>query len=146
MSFGTAGRSNMGHFDGTQAQAAGYLRQVGKHIRCSRGRKAEYLEQLKESISLYLEEHPAATPSDIAVTFGTPEEIAQSFIEETDPKALRRTLESRQWFRWALLAAAILIAVAAVVLAVDFTMFFHGHFEIKPPAYGTYYGNGPRVY
>lgn len=59
-----------------------YLKQIRKLIPSDYAGKKEMLATTRQRIMDYLEEHPDAAISDFEEEFGTPEEVADSFLEE----------------------------------------------------------------
>lgn len=95
-----------------------FLREIRKNIPGGGKQKKLVLEQVKASMLEYLAEKPDATYDDLLTRFGTPEQIAASYLEELDICDLKKQLSIRKRIVLAVVAAAI-VAVgiwAGVVL------------------------------
>jgi len=67
------------------SEAKHYLKAIGRELHCSRTRRVHFMKQMHESILRFLSEKPDSTMAELTAEFGTPEEIAKSFLEEADP-------------------------------------------------------------
>lgn len=112
MSFDAA--KKLGTSGQTKLDAKTYLREVRRRLHCPRTTKRAFMSQLEGSVSQYLEDHPAAKFSDLATAFGEPEEIANRFIEESNPKAIRHSLRIRKRILWLVIAVAAIVSVAVI--------------------------------
>lgn len=73
-----------------------YLHQVRRALRGTGKQKKQVLEQVQASVSEYMEETPDCSYSDLVQRFGVPQQIAESYITEMDPKELLFDLRIRQ--------------------------------------------------
>lgn len=115
---------------GTEAKQ--YLQAIKRGLHCSRDRKNLFLKQMHESILQYLSEKPAATLADLTAEFGTPDEIARSFIEEADPAVVGKSLRYGWRIFWAVLAVAVIVA------AIMLSLYFHTYTKQQDILDGEY--------
>lgn len=73
-----------------------YLHQVRRALRGTGKQKKQVLAQVQASVSEYQEETPDCSYSDLVQRFGVPQQIAESYITEMDPKELLFDLRIRQ--------------------------------------------------
>ena len=73
-----------------------YLHQVRRALRGTGKQKKQVLAQVQSSVSEYREENPDCSYSDLVQRFGVPQQIAESYITEMDPKELLFDLRIRQ--------------------------------------------------
>lgn len=73
-----------------------YLHQVRRALRGTGKQKKQVLAQVQASVSEYQEENPDCSYSDLVQRFGVPQQIAESYITEMDPKELLHDLRIRQ--------------------------------------------------
>ena len=69
-----------------------YLREVKQSLSCAGNTKQLILRQIEESIGMYLMEKPGADYDALAARFGTPRQIAASYLEAMDASELSRHL------------------------------------------------------
>lgn len=94
-----------------------YLRSVKHAAGCPPSRKAEILKHLENDILLYADENDVEDISEIVEKFGSPEEIAKSFIEESDLKAVSHSLKANRRIVAAILA--VVLVVGLIVIAIN---------------------------
>ena len=85
-----------------------YLREVRRGLPCSRKRKRAFLETVGRDIEEYLRETPEADYQALVRRFGSPIQIAEDYLEETDTLEPIRGLRLRRRIYSAVFAAAVL--------------------------------------
>lgn len=93
-----------------------YLRQVKHALPCSGSLKKQILLGLGNDISLYLEEHPEADAESLAEVFGTPAQIAQTYIDELPATELMEKLHRRSKLWRTVIAVVGVCALVCVLL------------------------------
>lgn len=73
-----------------------YFRQVKGELLCPRKTRKQIIGDLKKNVALYLEDHPEATIENILHTFGSPRQIAASYVEELPTPDLMKKLKLRR--------------------------------------------------
>ena len=76
-------------------QTREYLKQVRRALPCPAALKKQVLTGLGEDISRYIQEHPDADGQALAGVFGTPEQIAQTYIDTLSAEELAAALRKR---------------------------------------------------
>ncbi len=99
-----------------------YCRGISRELYCPPAAKRQILAAFRENIAAYIEEKPDADFEDIQKHFGTPQQIALSYIGEMDMPELVRKLNTRKSVLTALCSTlgvcVLLLMVALVVLVV----------------------------
>ena len=65
-----------------------YVRSISDGLPYSMRARKQILSQIRESIDDYLQENPEADLATVQAHFGTPQEIAASFVNEQDASTL----------------------------------------------------------
>ena len=105
-----------------------YYRDIGKALSGSKERKA-IITQIESSVNNYLEENQDATISDVVNRIGSPQQIADEYIDNqsNDEIAAKIKVGKR------ILIAVCVVLVAALLIyllvALDFIYKNHGHFD-----------------
>ena len=73
-----------------------YIRGVSRALPCGRKVKKQIVSQIRSSIADYLQENPNADFEAVQLHFGTPKEIAASYIHEQDAAALLNTVQIKK--------------------------------------------------
>lgn len=89
-----------------------YYRSIRKDLPCSYKMKKTIMQQIQESVGLFLEQNPDADFDAVQLHFGEPQTIALSYIEDQDAPELLRRMRIRKK------ALAIVAGTMALVLAV----------------------------
>ena len=89
-----------------------FLREIRKNIPGGGKRKGQILRQVKASVLEYLAEVPSASYGDLLTRFGTPAQIAETYLEELDVPDLRKQLTIRK----RILLIVSLVAICIILL------------------------------
>lgn len=101
-----------------------YLREIRGWLPCSRKLKRDILEKIGNTITDYLSENPTAPYTELTARFGTPQQIAASYVDEMETGELLRDLRIRKKIVQIITA----VAVAVVMLwlgVVSIALFEH---------------------
>lgn len=108
-----------------------YLEQVRSELKGADRRKKEVLQQIQTAVEDYAEEHPQCTYQELTQHFGTPEQIAESYVAEMDSHEVLHGLHVGKKIFFAILLAIVLGVTAWLgYLALCFN-------EVKEEAHGT---------
>ncbi len=95
-----------------------YIASVRRSLPSSCRNKQAYIKNLAESVQCYCSEHSEVSMEKLEATFGTPEEIAESFSQEQSGEAIIRERKLARRRRICLLAAFLLLLALGIFLAV----------------------------
>lgn len=97
-----------------------YYRQISGWLPCGGKVKKQLMANITTTVDGYLEEHPDANMQTLQAHFGTPQQIAASFVEEMDTAELLDALRTRRKVIRIILysfAAIVVIWAIAVLIA-----------------------------
>lgn len=83
-----------------------YISDVGKNLVCSGKLKKQIMNDIENSIYDYAENNGITDISQIISRFGSPEEVAQAHLSDTDPKKIKNATNIRK-----IIISAVLIAL-----------------------------------
>jgi len=133
MSFETAGKSDTEHSGLADRDVKKYLRRVKKLLHCPRAQRREFLRQLEANIYSYVSENEVRDMEGVIKEFGSPEDIAQGFLEECSVKAFSQSIDVKRKAYYAIVAIVLIVAVSVVVIQlIDFERnqkYRDGYFE-----------------
>ena len=89
-----------------------YIRSISDALPCSGKVKKQIVSQMRESIIDYLEQNPDAEFTALQDHFGTPQQIASSYVGSQETSALLRKIRTRKYI------LSIFAAVMAIVLLI----------------------------
>lgn len=93
------------------AAARRYLREIGGWLPCAGKMKRNILDKIKTTMDGYLAENPGAAYAELLERFGTPQQIASSYVDETETGELLRNLRVRRKIVRIVTAAALAVVV-----------------------------------
>ena len=101
-----------------------YLQQVRGWIPCGGKMKQRTMAQIEDNLNHFLDENPNVDYKAIVARFGTPEEIAATYVDEMDTPELLSNLRIKRKIvqivaGTAAVAVAIWLGVAAVAFAIS---------------------------
>ena len=74
-----------------------YIRSISNALPCSGKTKKQIVSQIRESIDGYLLENPEADLATLQAHFGTPQQIASSYVDSQETSALLRKMRTRKY-------------------------------------------------
>ncbi len=89
-----------------------YLWKVGGWLPCSGKLKREIMARIKTVLDDYLNDHPDADFAELSHRFGTPKQVASSYVEDMDTEELLRNLRIRRRI------LGIAVGTALIVIAI----------------------------
>jgi len=93
-----------------------YYKDVSKRLLCKRKVKRRFLQDFKNGVREFIENHPDATPQEVRAHFGTPEEIAGEFLASLQSNEVKRALD---WKRVLLIGLGIALLLLALYIAIS---------------------------
>lgn len=88
-----------------------YYWEVNNLLPCNPRIKQTLMDKIKENIDQFLEEYPDADYDVIVQRFGTPQQIAASYLEEMDPQEVLYRLNTRKRIAGIVTAGVVLFVV-----------------------------------
>ena len=88
-----------------------YLREIRNGLPCSRELKRKIIDEISSSVSRYLTKNPGGNYDEIVAKFGTPEQIASSYVNEMDSSELVHKLLIRKKIVRMVFAVAIVVVI-----------------------------------
>lgn len=120
-----------------------YFKTIDKKlISCSRAKRKKCLSIHRGNIEAYFEENPDATIKDIEAYFGSPEKIAEFFLQSSEFSETESRLGvNKKIIRLISIITVILFIVAAIVSTIyvfEGYRYSHGHAVYSSAQEGTY--------
>lgn len=111
-----------------------YYRSIRKGIPCSYKMKKRIMQQIQESVGLFLEQNPDADFDAVRLHFGEPQTIALSYIEDQDAPELLRKLRIKKKIIavvvGVIVAILVIWGIAVVWAVIDSADTNNGYFDI----------------
>ena len=98
-----------------QKELKGYFNAINKLIVCKRARKKVFIETFKASVDSFIDKNDSCNMDTIRKRFGTPELIAQGFLETLDPSYIKKALNWKKCILFGVLLALLIWAIIVVI-------------------------------
>lgn len=69
---------------------AAYRRALSRRLKCGRADKQRCLARFDQSLALFLEETPDPSSAQLEDAFGSPEQLAETYLHEIAPEVMRK--------------------------------------------------------
>ena len=89
-----------------------YKRRIKADLLCGTKQSKQFMADMSDAIDNYIEEHAVTRLAEVEEHFGAPEQIARSFLAETDLSVIRKKVRLKQSVLYALLAALVIWTIA----------------------------------
>lgn len=112
-----------------KAELKEYYAEISDKILCDRKQKSAFIKELSSDIDEYLTLYPEADMDKIKAEFGTAEEIASSFINNSDTAKIRKMLNFKKLMLLAVVIALLVYTVFVVISLIDVHTEAHGYMQ-----------------
>ena len=116
-----------------------YLSQVKAYLPCRKADKTAILEDIRQAIFEFTENSGAETIDDIYKRFGTPEEIAKSYLSDTEPQNIKKAINVRKVIIAAVVAFLLILLGFLIAVFLDLHGDGYGTVTVTLLEEGTYY-------
>lgn len=103
----------------TKRELNNYLKQIKKLNIYSGSRKKAFMNSFEDNIEEYLKANPDADLSKLQEEIGTPQEIANAFLENESAAGIKKRMSIGRFVKIAVIIALILLAFMVVFELID---------------------------
>ena len=108
-----------------------YCREIRQWLPCSQKLKKRIISEISDNVAHYLSDAPTATYSDIEQRFGTPKQIATTYINEMDTSELLENLRVKRKITTAIISTCLVLiaiwGIAVTIALIDAIIVTHGY-------------------
>ena len=108
-----------------------YFREIKDLLPCNARQRRRCVMELEDTVSSFLEDNPDATLDDLHEAFGSPESIAEAFLEQLSPEEFSKKISRKKQMCFGIIIFPVLAIILGVV-ALDIARSVHeiqtGHF------------------
>lgn len=104
-----------------------YLKKIAAALTCPNNTKKALLRIVQNDIEAFLLEHPDATEQELIRQFGTPDELAESYLDSLDSSEVCMQMEKTGSIKKVLISCicAIIGILLLLVIGIKGYLFFH---------------------
>ncbi len=97
----------------TEKERKKYIQEIKRNLVCNKEQRKKFLASFSDNMDEYLNNNPDADFAQLQKDLGTPEEIANAFLENASASNVKKRMSFVKW---------IIVGVAVIVLAVILTL------------------------
>lgn len=105
-----------------------YIAEIKKNLICSSSQKKTIINDLRNSIVNFVEENDIDDINKVYAQFGTPEEIANQSISDTEPQKIKKNYKHHRVIIIGVVFAVLIIAIVIIWAALDGHKAVDGYF------------------
>lgn len=105
-----------------------YIAEIKKNLICSSSQKNTIINELRNSIVNFVEENDIDDINKVYAQFGTPEEIANQSISDTEPQKIKKNYKHHRVIIIGVVVAVLIIAIVIIWAALDGHKAVDGYF------------------
>jgi len=113
----------------TERERKQYLKQIKKLLVCKGSKKRKFLKSFDDNIEEYLKDNSDASYDELQKNMGTPQEIANGFLENESAVHIKRRTTIVKWVIIGIIASIIIYAVSMAVILIQANSNTNGYFE-----------------
>lgn len=114
----------------TERERKQYLKQIKKLLVCKGSKKRKFLKSFDDNIEEYLKDNPDASYDELQKNMGTPQEIANGFLENESAVHIKNQTTIVKWVIIGIIICLIIVAITFVAVFIDAHEANHGSEEI----------------
>ena len=104
-----------------------YFQEIKRLLPCNAKEKNRCIMELESDVDDFLEDCPSPTFEVLCAAIGTPQSIAESFLERIDPEQLSHKVSAKRKIAISVVAVAAVLAIVLGVIAFTFADDLHNY-------------------
>lgn len=105
-----------------------YFAEIKRNLICSPSQKNTIINDLRESVVNYVEENNIDDIKKVYAQFGTPQDIADQSISDTEPQKIKKTYNHHRVIIIGVVVAVLIVAIVIIWAALDGHKSTNGYF------------------
>ncbi len=115
----------------TEKEKKQYLNSIEKQLVCKATQRKDFLNTFEDNIEAYLSDNPNADFEQLQNDMGTPQEIADSFLENESASTVKKKMSVAKWVAVGIAVALLIYAIAVISLWIDAHKNNNGYGEVS---------------
>lgn len=103
----------------TERERKQYLNQIEKQLVCKGNQRKQFMNSFEDNMDEYLRDNPDADFAQLQKDMGTPQEIANAFLENEDASKIKKRMTFKKWIIAAVIIIILMIAATLVLALID---------------------------
>lgn len=105
-----------------------YITEIKKNLICSSTQKNTIITDLRNSVINFVEENDIDDINKVYAQFGTPQDIADQSISDTEPQKIKKTYNHHRVIIIGVVVAVLIVAIVIIWAALDGHKSTNGYF------------------
>lgn len=101
---------------GINKEISVYISAVRKNLICTRKLKKTIITDFRNSVLDFAEERKITDINELYAHFGTPEEVAKTYLADADPKEIKKNINTKKVILTALIIALLMYAAGVIII------------------------------
>ena len=98
----------------TEKERKKYIQEIKRNLVCNNEQRKKFLASFSDNMDEYLNDNPDADFAQLQEDLGTPEEIANAFLENTSASNIKKRISFAKW----IIAGIVVIVLSVIVTLV----------------------------
>lgn len=98
----------------TEKERRIYMQEIKRNLVCDNKQRKKFLSSFSDNMDEYLNDNPDADFAQLQKDLGTPEEIANAFLENTSASNIKKRMSFAKW----IIAGVVVIVLSVIVTLV----------------------------
>lgn len=101
----------------TEKERKIYMQEIKRNLVCDNKQRKKFLSSFSDNMDEYLNNNPDADFAQLQKDLGTPEEIANAFLENTSASNIKKRMSFAKW-----IIAGVAIVLSIYIIAIIITL------------------------
>lgn len=101
----------------TEKERRIYMQEIKRNLVCDNKQRKKFLSSFSDNMDEYLNDNPDADFTQLQKDLGTPEEIANAFLENASASNIKKRMSFVKWIV-ASVAVALVIYITAIIIII----------------------------
>lgn len=113
----------------TERERKQYLNQIKKLLVCKGTQRKQFMNSFSDNVDEYLNDNPDADFAQLQKDMGTPQEIADAFLENESASHIKKRMSIVRWVIIGIIIALLLFVFMIVFIIIDARKDYKGYTE-----------------
>lgn len=113
----------------TERERKQYLKQIKKQLVCKGAQRKAFMTSFEDNIDEYMKANPEADFAQLQDDMGTPEEIADAFLENESASRIKKRMSIAKWFAIGIAAVVVIYATTKIMILIEMYKSQNGYIE-----------------
>lgn len=103
----------------TEKERKKYIQEIKRNLVCNNEQRKKFLASFSDNMDEYLNDNPHADFAQLQKDLGTPEEIANAFLENASASNVKKRMSFVKWIILGIVVALSVYIIAIIIVLID---------------------------